>query len=511
MQEPKNKAGVIEGGSRLLLWPVAFWSGAAVMAFELAGARLLMPAFGMGIEVWAVVIAASLGALAIGYGLGGKKIDARPGPVTPAVALLLACLWLLLVRILAPRITAAFVGMSLVAGACWSAAAILGVPMLLFGMVPPMLARLLLGTTTRTGTVVGGLMAAGTAGSVFGTMLAGLVLIPQLGVSRTLLVLAVGTGGFAVLVVAGSGLWKEAGLVTMIAAAVTCGSLLLKGKPIKAGPIRVLEEVEGVYGHLEVLEHHGTRALVCNGVFQTVTPMSGLGITKGTLIRGRDYIELIPYFRPGCRDVLLIGVAGALHEQALALYGIRVDGVEIEPAMIPLAVKYFGLAAEVTVADGRRFLARCQGRFDAIILDAFVGGAVPEHLFTREAFELMGERLNDGGLLVVHVIGRPGHQSTRAVARTVESAFPHLSAIRSGIGEELQHIYLFAADKALELGGGERLELQDYGFTGQEFCRIESEGAALLTDDKSGLILLSSDILAEHRKHSRRLRRKPLW
>jgi spermidine synthase len=481
------------------------------MAFELTGARLLMPGFGMGIEVWAVVIAASLGALAVGYGLGGKMIDARPGPVMLAVALLLACVWLLLVRVLASWITGGFSDMSLVAGACCSAVAILGMPMLLLGMVPPMLARLLLGTTARTGRVVGALMAVGTAGSVFGTMLTGLVLIPGIGVSKTLLVLAVGTGGFAVLVVARSGLSKEAGLVTMIAAAVTCGSLLLKGKPIKAAPIRVLEEVEGVYGHLEVLEHRGTRALVCNGVFQTVTPMSGLGITKGTLIRGRDYTELIPYFRPGCRNALLIGVAGALHEQALALYGIRVEGVEIEPAMIPLAVEYFGLAAEVTVADGRRFLARNEGRFDAIILDAFVGGALPEHLFTREAFELMGERLNDGGLLVVHVIGRPGHKSTHAVARTVESAFPHVAAIRSGIGEELQHIYLFASDKALKLGDGERLKLAEYGFTGQEFCSIETEAAALLTDDKSGLVLLSTDILAEHRKHSLRLRRKPLW
>jgi len=511
MPEPKNKADKLTRSWRLFLGAVAFWSGAAVMAFELAGARLLMPAFGMGIEVWAVVIGASLGALAIGYGLGGKIIDARPGLVMPAVVLLLACAWLLLVRLLASRVTSAFAGMSLTTGACSSALAILGPPMLLFGMVPPMLARLLLGTTARTGTVVGGLMAAGTAGSVFGTMLAGLVLIPGLGVSKTLLILAAGTGGFSALLLVGGRRCKAAGLVTIIAIALTCGSLLIQGKLFKAGRMGMLAEVEGVYGHLEVLEHHGTRALVCNGIFQTVTPVSGLGITSGTLIRACDYIELIPYFRPGCRDVLLIGVAGALHEQALTSYGITVHGVDIEPAMIPLAVEYFGLAIQVTVADGRRFLVRSKGRFDAIILDAFVGGTVPEHLFTREAFELMGERLNEGGLLVVHVIGKPGHVSTRAVARTVEEVFPHVRVVRSGMGEELQHVYLFASDKALELGSAERLELQDYGFTGQEFCSIESEGAPLLTDNKSGLVLLSSDIVAEHRKHSLTLRRQLLW
>jgi hypothetical protein len=43
---------LMEGGSlvpRVVLWPMALWYGAAVMAFELAGARLLMPVFGMGI------------------------------------------------------------------------------------------------------------------------------------------------------------------------------------------------------------------------------------------------------------------------------------------------------------------------------------------------------------------------------------------------------------------------------------------------------------------------------
>jgi len=506
-----QKSGLSMVSRWLALGVVAFWAGAAVMAFELAGARLLMPAFGMGVEVWAVVIAASLGALAIGYAVGGKVIDVTPSHAAPAVVLLVASLSLLLVRITAPRVIRAFGEMSLTGGAFCSAAVVLGAPMLLLGTVPPMLARLLLAGTGRTGTVVGGLMAAGTTGGVVGTILTGLVLIPRLGISATLLVLAVGSAACSVVVVCAARPCKAKRLLTITAVAISSGGTFLKCKPAAAGPMRVLAEVEGLYGHLEVLEHNGKRALLCNGIFHTLMPVSGLGMTRGTLIRGRDYVELIPYFRPGCRSALLIGVAGGLHEQALALHGITTHGVELEPAIVPLAAEYFGLAGKVTVGDARRFLLGNSERFDAIILDAFIGGSIPDHLFTMEAFRLMRAHLEAKGLLVVHLISTPTHLSTRAVARTLRSVFPQLTAVRTGFADQLQHVYLFASGTALELGDGEHLELRDYGFTDDQFCQIDTRNAPLLTDDKSPLALLSRDIVAEHRKRSLQLRRNPQW
>lgn len=273
----------------------------------------------------------------------------------------------------------------------------------------------------------------------------------------------------------------------------------------------MLEEVEGLYGHLEVLEYRGTRALVCNGIFQTVMPSFGLSIVRGTLIRGCDYIELIPYFRPEARTGLLVGVGAGLHNRVLMLYGIEVCGVEIEPAVIRLAEKYFDLAAEVDVMDGRAFLVRDQRQYDAIIIDAFLGGIPPEHLYTKEAFELVDEHLNRDGVVVVHLIGYPEQPAIQAVTRTVKEVFPYIVAVRSGIANELQDIFIFASQTTLELGGGERLKLSMYGFTGEEFCDINTHGAVLLTDDKSNLALLSSEFVAEHRRNSLKLRGESLW
>ncbi|MCK4825293.1 hypothetical protein KA005_56620, partial [bacterium] len=75
----------------------------------------------------------------------------------------------------------------------------------------------------------------------------------------------------------------------------------------------------------------------------------------------------------------------------------------------------------------------------------------------------------------------------------------------------LQHVFIFAGRTALELGGSELIELGMYGFTGEELCDINTHGAAVLTEYRSGLTLLSSDLVAEHRRYSLQLRREPLW
>jgi len=511
MAGPENRASKPCGGMRFFFWVISFWAGTVVMGIELAGARLLMPLFGMGIQVWTVVIATSLGALAFGYWIGGKIADARPSVMTLAVILLLGAVSLVFVRFFGRDIPGVFQDIGFVFGAGCSAISILVAPLVLLGMVQPVLARLLVRTLTRTGRVVGGLMAAGTIGGIFGTVLTGLILIPYLGLSKTLLVLVVGTLAVVVALLSGAHQWKVTSIVVIIGVLSIVTGRIFEYYRQSPGAMHILEEVESLYGHLEVVEHQGTRALACNGIFQTVLPASGLGIAKGTLIRGRDYVELIPYFRPGTRKALLIGVGAGLHERALMMYRIEVRGVEIDPAVVRLAAEYFDLAAEVTVADGRAFLVRDERRYDAVIIDAFLGGSPPEHLYTKEAFELVDEHLNPDGVLVVRLIGYPEHPAICAVAKTLQAVFPYIQAVRSGIVNEIQHVFVFASRAVLELGSSERIKLGMYGFTGEELCDINTHGAAVLTDDRTGLALLSSDLVAEHRRNSLKLRRKPLW
>jgi hypothetical protein len=47
-----------------------------------------------------------------------------------------------------------------------------------------------------------------------------------------------------------------------------------------------------------------------------------------------------------------------------------------------------------------------QHKFDVLVLDAFSSDAIPAHLLTREAVSLYRRRLDDDGLLAIHVSNR---------------------------------------------------------------------------------------------------------
>jgi spermidine synthase len=503
----KNPKGCIQ----FLFWVICFWVGAAIMAYELIGARLLMPVFGMGIEIWAIVIAVSLGGLSIGYFFGGLFGDARPSELTLLFILSCACISLFLEQIFGRSLMDLFANFSLIAGALYCSIFILAPPIFFLGMVPPILSRLLMGNTQRSGIIVGSVMAIGTVGSVSGTILTGLFLLPWFGVSNTLMFLSVGTAGLAVAGIISLRRWKTAVLILFILGLIMFAGQYWQSQIKKIGPMQVLEDCEGLYGHLEVLEYHGQRALLCNGIFQTVMPASEFGIGRGTLLKGRDYIELLPYFRSDAHTALLIGLGGGLYERVLSIYGLDVEAIEIEPDIIKLAKTYFCMAGKASVCDGRVFLSRSSQKYDVIIEDVFIGASVPEHLFTKEAYELIREHLNPDGVLAIHLSGWPKHIAIRTVAKTVQSVFPHFAAARSGIADETQHIFMFASMTDLQLKGAEHFELQKYGFTGQEFCQIDTNNVPLLTDDRTGLNFMSRDIIASHQRNSMQIRGKPLW
>jgi hypothetical protein len=63
-----------------------------------------------------------------------------------------------------------------------------------------------------------------------------------------------------------------------------------------------------------------------------------------------------------------------------------------------------GAKVQVVLGDGRLGLERDRGRrYGMIILDAFSDDAIPTHLLTREAFQLYLDRLDDDGLLALHI------------------------------------------------------------------------------------------------------------
>ena len=95
------------------------------------------------------------------------------------------------------------------------------------------------------------------------------------------------------------------------------------------------------------------------------------------------------------RDVLLIGCGGGTLGTMLHATGATVTMIDTDPAAFALARRYFKLPVGVTcrVADGRKFLEENPHRYDAIVLDAYIGTEIPRQFMTETFFELARTRL----------------------------------------------------------------------------------------------------------------------
>lgn len=117
------------------------------------------------------------------------------------------------------------------------------------------------------------------------------------------------------------------------------------------------------------------------------------------------------YLNPAPRNVLIIGLGGGTIPRALTrlVPGVQIDVVEIDPAVVEVAKRYFLFAesdrVKVFEADGRVFVKRAlrdKRRYDLIMLDAFDHEYIPEHLLTREFLAEVKTLLGPNGVLAAN-------------------------------------------------------------------------------------------------------------
>jgi spermidine synthase len=126
-------------------------------------------------------------------------------------------------------------------------------------------------------------------------------------------------------------------------------------------------------------------------------------------------------------SILEIGLGGGRTDWYLhrALPNVPVRSVELDPVVIELSRKYFGVKDEpnfeIVNADGRQFLTRSSERYDIILLDAYHGPLVPFHMLTREYYRLLASRLNEGGVVLQNL--NPDSALFDSVVKTMATAF----------------------------------------------------------------------------------------
>lgn len=109
--------------------------------------------------------------------------------------------------------------------------------------------------------------------------------------------------------------------------------------------------------------------------------------------------------------ILIIGLGGGSIPMTFSdLYpNAEIDVVEVDEAVVRVAEDYFNFAEtdtmKVHVDDGRPYIKRAGLRgvtYDYIVLDAFSGDYIPEHMLTREFLEEVKTIMTEDSVLVAN-------------------------------------------------------------------------------------------------------------
>jgi spermidine synthase/tetratricopeptide (TPR) repeat protein len=340
---------------------------------------------------------------------------------------------------------------------------LLVVPTVFMGMGLPVAARIASQRADRVGSSVGLVFSVNTIGTVLGTLAAGLVFFPAVGVQRTVEIAVVLNALAAGVVLGwGGGMAPRAGrLLAVAVVAVAAIGIYISPAWSQAtalsGVFRYINKnVDPPSSYREFVQRfsplavpyyrEGTTATV--GVIET--PANG-GVQRVLIINGKPdassvadlptqvLLGQLPMFlHDDPKRALVIGLGSGVTAGSVLRHPIeRVDGVEISPEVVEAAETFSETNGRpmddprfhLTVDDALTMLQLTDRRYDVIVSEPsnpWIAGI--GSLYTSEFFALCRERLSDDGLMVqwFHLY-EMDDEMFRLVLRTFQSAFPHVS------------------------------------------------------------------------------------
>jgi spermidine synthase len=209
----------------------------------------------------------------------------------------------------------------------------------------------------------------------------------------------------------------------------------------------VLEfDYQSKYSHFKVTRENSTRTL-------WFVRDNGEEVVESQVDIERPYALLVEYtrfmfasylLRPNPDRVLIVGLGGGAMPHFITRYDrkVKVDVVEIDPAIIQVAAKYFGVRSggnlKITNADGLDYLKNTKTKYDVIYMDAFLKPSddtddtgVPVRMKTVNFYKAVQQKLNPDGIVVFNLNPHSGQADD---VKMIREAFPSTYVFKLNFG-----------------------------------------------------------------------------
>lgn len=460
-----KKAAVFPRDAKLAIALYALAGGVA-LGYEVVWSQAVVQFMSTRAFAFSVVLATYLAGLALGAALFARRADRLRDPwgafgLLIALAGLTALLqmallgdWLLYLQTLAERAAWAATGNDLArmcARFAVAALAVVFVPTLFLGAAFPAALRLIV-ADGHVGQGVGVVAALNTLGGIAGTVLTGFVLVPQLGLMRTLSLLAVIAGVIGLIAV----LWRRESrriaAATLAAAIAIClVAVILPSDKLatllpaaRKGDIVFYEEGRGAT--VAVVEQKGGK-----GTFRRLY-IQGVSNT-GDSLPSRRYMRLqalLPLVirKSEPKSALVVGLGTGITAGALLNVPSldRRVAAELLPGVQRASTLFAGTydaardpRLDIRLRDGRRELLASADRYDLITLEPPPPSAAGvANLYSSDFYRLAASRLESGGMVAQWLpLPTQNGEDTRSLVKSFIDVFPYATLWTTELHEML--------------------------------------------------------------------------
>jgi spermidine synthase len=460
----------------LILYAAA---GGVALGYEVVWSELLVQFLSTRAFAFAVMLATYLSGLALGSFLFARLGGSAPDPWRTLGVLLAAAgtSALGIAALVGPWLPDAqtFAGMwamrvtgretvEVAARFMVAAAVVLLLPTTLLGAAFPAAARLV-ARADRVGRDVGTTLALNTTGGIAGTLVTGFVLVPWLGLVRTLAALAVAGALLGALAVLRGGRGRTGawvGATAMVLAAAVLGVAIPRDKLAallaeKRGG-RLVFYSEDTGGTVAVLEQGKAEASFRRLYIQGVSN-SGDALTSLRYMRLQALLPLLIH-KGEPRSALVVGFGTGITAGALLTDPALQTRVvaELLPPVVRGGAFFTGnLGAptdprlEIRIGDGRQELLRRSERYDLVTLEPPPPSAAGvANLYSTDFYELVRTRLKPDGLMAQWwPLPAQNDEDSRSLVKSFLDVFPFATAWST----ELHEVLLIGSQSPIEIDG----------------------------------------------------------